>query len=93
VCVCVFYCFLHSHRDVIMFTGLAILMQLLAKYTKSLINGATQIVRVSNVDVPNMELVKTIGYLTIFNLNVIKQFITKDSFFCHPRDLFELVTC
>jgi hypothetical protein len=59
VCVCVFYCFLHSNRDVIMFTGLAILMQLLAKYTKSLINGVTQIVRVSNVDVPNMELIKT----------------------------------
>lgn len=59
-CVCVFYCFLRSHRDVIMFTVLAILMQLLAKCMKSLINGSTQIIAVSNVGVPNMEFVKTI---------------------------------
>ena len=91
VCVCVFYCFLRSHRDVIMFTVLALPMQLLAKYMKSLINGSTQIVTVCNVGVPNMEFVKTIWYLLIFNLNVIKQFIAKDSSFCHPRGLFELV--
>ena len=58
--MCVFYCFLHSHRDVIMFTGLAILMQLLAKYMKSLTNDSTQIVTVSKMGVPNMEFVKTV---------------------------------
>jgi hypothetical protein len=68
-------------------------MQLLAIYMKSLINRSTQIVTVSNVGVPNMEFVKTICYLSILNLNVIKQFITKDNFFSHPRDLFELVPC
>ena len=60
VCVCVFYCFFHSNRDVIMFAGLAILIQLLAKYMTPLKNGSRHMVTLNNVGVSNMEFVKTI---------------------------------